>query len=109
LSWNLATRLTAGEYYFGFQFSTNSTSSIGLSTTALRATISMMVGAAAPAGLTPIFGEIGVNGTNQTIMQPSPMEGVNSVMLTATNQTHQASQVSFTNRKWIGPILRNFN
>jgi fibronectin-binding autotransporter adhesin len=92
LSFNLATRLSAGEYYVGIQFSTHSTSSIGLSTTALRATIAMLLGTSYSASA---FADMS-QATNQTINPMYFMRGMNSVSISNTTMTQQASQLTMT-------------
>jgi hypothetical protein len=107
MSFNLASRLSAGEYYFGFQLSTN-TSSVGASTTNLGGTIGMIYGStmtAAPWRL------ISADPTVSTINEMNPMQGMNSVSISATSQTHQASQVTVSGtqlqRAGLMVILRN--
>ncbi len=90
MSFNLATSLTAGEYYMGLQLSSN-TSSVGTATTNLTGFT-----------LAPVFGttytvvpwqDISA-ATNQTINILQPMQGMNNVSLSNTTQTMQQSQIT---------------
>lgn len=82
--------LTAGEYWVGFQISTTNNSSIGLSTTLLGNTISMILGASLTASQIDDFGNTfsaNVNAISQ---------GMYTATITATNQTIAMSNISAT-------------
>lgn len=82
--------LTAGEYWVGFQISTTNNSSIGLSTTLLGNTISMILGASLTASQIDDFGNTfsaNVNAISQ---------GMYTTTITATNQTIAISNISAT-------------
>ena len=106
LSFPLATFLTPGEYYIGFQLSTNNNSSIGLSTTALGATISVPHGPIYTASQWQEFGAV-----TATSLNMRPMVGV-AASVTATGQTQQMSNITQTGtalmRANVPAIFRNF-
>ncbi len=89
MSFNLATSLSAGEYYFGFQLS-SATSSVGTATTNLGWTVAPIYGTSYSA--LP-WADMSA-ATNQTVNLFQPLQGINSVMVTNTTMTMQQSQVT---------------
>lgn len=106
MSFNLATSLSAGEYYMGLQFST-AASSIGTATTAPGWTMGPIFGST----YTVLPWQDMSAATNQTINLYQPLQGMNSVSISATSQTHQQSQITQSGataiRANIIVILRN--
>ena len=90
ISLALASTISPGEYYYGFQISSHSGSSIGLSTTALSMTIAPVV--ATSYTVVP-FLDMSVSSA-VSVDAMHPMQGLNSVTISATSQTHQASQIT---------------
>jgi len=89
MSFNLATSLAPGEYYMGLQISSN-TSSVGTATTAPGFTFAPIAGTSnSVAPWTDLNAA-----SNASINLFQPLQGVNSVSLSATNQTHQQSQIT---------------
>jgi hypothetical protein len=87
-SFALATALTPGYYWAGFQLSTANTSSIGLSTTASPATISILLASDYTASG---FHEIGSTAnTSLNIV----WQGLYTTTISATSQTLQVSHIS---------------
>jgi hypothetical protein len=80
--------LTAGEYWIGFQLSTTNNSSLGLSTTLLGNTISMVF------GLQDTVNQYGDFGSTYSVSQNLSSQGLYTATLTATNQTVAMSNVS---------------
>jgi len=89
LSFNLATSISAGEYYMGLQLSTNTASS-GTATTNLAWSLSVIYGQSYSALPWTDFHV----GTASTINAMNVMQGMNSVSLSTTNQTVQQSQIT---------------
>ncbi|HUS26089.1 MAG TPA: hypothetical protein VMY99_01955 [Nevskiaceae bacterium] len=89
LSFNLATSLTAGEYYFGFQLS-SATSSVGTATTNLGWTVAPVFGTS----YTVLPWQDISAATNQTINLYQPLQGMKSIAITNTTMTHQQSQIT---------------
>jgi len=89
MSFNLATSLNPGEYYFGLQLSSN-TSSVGTATTNLGWTVAPIYGTSYSA--VPWIDMS--SATAQTINIIQPLQGINSATITATNQTLQQSQIT---------------
>jgi hypothetical protein len=89
MSFNLATSITAGEYYFGFQLS-SATSSVGANTTNLGWTLAPVFGTS----YTVLPWQDISAATNQTINLYQPLQGMNSVSISNTSQTHQQSQIT---------------
>lgn len=89
LSFNLATSLPAGEYYFGVQLS-SATSSVGTATTNLGWTVAPVFGTSntvAPWQYLSVATATSVN-----LYQP--LQGVNTVSISNTSQTMQQSQIN---------------
>lgn len=86
----LSTQMTPGQYYLGVAFSTASNSSIGTATTALRGTISPIVGTVFTATQ---WGEMSA-ATAQTLNPLKQGQGVQSVSMSATSQTLQLSNIT---------------
>lgn len=105
-SFPIATMLTPGEYFVGFQLSTNNNSSIGTATTALAATISIQHGAIYTASQWAEFGAV-----TATSMNMRRFVGV-AASVTATGQTQQLSNITQTGtalmRANIPVILRSY-
>ena len=80
--------LTPGEYWVGFQISTTDNSSIGLSTTLLGNTISMILGASYSASQIDDFGA--TYSASQNVIS----QGMYTATITATNQTIAMSNIS---------------
>ncbi len=91
LSFAVATALTPGEYYFGVMASSSTYSDTNAAnTTALSMSLSPVYGTtytAAP------FADIN-SGVVNTVNPFTPLQGVGSVSLSATNQTYQVSDIS---------------
>lgn len=90
LSFNIATTLTAGEYWFAMQLSSHSGSSIGASTTLGSMTIAPIHGTSYT--VLP-WANISA-ATASTINTLFPMQGMNSVSIANTTQSHQQSQIT---------------
>ena len=106
LSFNIATLLGAGEYYVGFQLSTNNNSSIGTATTADPVTISIQHGAIYTASQWAEFGVV-----TATSLNMRPFVGVGA-SVTATNQTVNMNAITQTGtalmRANVPVIFRNY-
>jgi len=106
MSFGLQSTLTPGEYYLGVQVSTTSGTSVGTATTALNATISMVAQSIYTANAFPDWNVVSAATTNNWV------QGLNSVVLTATNQTHQMSQMTMTGvayfRAALPVVFRNY-
>ncbi|TAH34089.1 S-layer family protein [Candidatus Saccharibacteria bacterium] len=89
ISFGLATTLSAGEYYFGMQIST-ATSSIGTATTAPALTFAPIYGTSYSAAPWQGIG----SATNASINLYQPLQGMNSVTISNTSQTFQQSQIT---------------
>jgi hypothetical protein len=93
-SFNLATSLPAGDYWFGHQLITHSGSSIGASTTLLSGTFAPYYGNLnASLGISTGFAEMSVL-TADTLNNPLVFQGLNSVSISNTTMTRQLSQMS---------------
>jgi len=90
-SFAIATSLSAGHYYIGFQLSSANTSSIGLSTTAAAAAISVLYGSQYTA--TP-FQDFGVVSASSSDFMP--MQGIRTTTISATNETIGMNQIVAT-------------
>lgn len=91
MSFGIQSTLTPGEYFFGAQLSTTSAISSGTAaTTALNATISVGLASVYTAGAFADWQALSNATTNAWV------QGCNSVVLTATNQTMQTSQLTVT-------------
>lgn len=106
ISFPVATFLTAGEYWVGFQLSTTNNSSIGLSTTLLGNTISILAGSTVTASQ---FGDIGnTYSANVNIIS----QGIYTNTFSATNQTIALSDISASGTAGFGGnfpvIFRNY-
>ena len=88
LSFGLGTSLTAGEYYFGMQLS-SATSSVGTATTNLGWTIAPVYGSS----YTVLPWQNLSAATNATVNLYQPMQGVQTASISNTAQTIQQSQV----------------
>lgn len=106
LTFNLSTQLTPGQYFFGVQFSTASNSSIGTATTALRGTISVIYGSIGPGSNSLLFAEMSA-ATNASWNPIRLGQGIQSVSMSATNQTLQLSNITQSGTHYIrgNPIL----
>jgi hypothetical protein len=89
LSFNLATSLPAGEYYFGVQLS-SATSSIGTATTNLAWSIAPVFGTSYT--VLPWQNLSAASATSINMYQP--LQGVNTVSISNTSQTMQQSQIN---------------
>ncbi len=89
MSFNLATSLVPGEYYMGLQIS-SATSSVGTATTAPGFTFAPIAGSSYSAVAWQDFSAA----SNASINLFQPLQGVNNVSISATNQTHQQSQIT---------------
>lgn len=87
-SFALGGSLSAGEYWIGFQLSTTNNSSIGLSTTLLGNTISVLL------GQSYTVSQIGDMGNTYASSQNAVSQGINSVTITATNMTIPMSNIT---------------
>jgi hypothetical protein len=109
LTFALATRITAGEYYIAWALSTRSTSSIGAATTALRGTISPILGTRYTQLPWLSLSQL----TAATINSLYPMAGMYSISISVTSQTLQMSAVTVTGltamRANCIMVLRNIN
>jgi hypothetical protein len=93
LTFNLATALSPGEYYAAVALSTHSTSSVGTATTALRGTISPILGTSY--SVLP-FAEMSAATNVTSLNLVRPMQGMYSISISATNQTLQQSALTQT-------------
>lgn len=93
MSFPLATALTPGDYWMGVQLITVSNAGSGAASTALRGTISPIVGTSY--SVLP-FQDMSAStaGTNNLI---APFQGLNSVSISNTTMTHQLTQMTHTN------------
>ena len=89
LSFNLGTSLPAGEYYFGLQLS-SATSSVGTATTNLGWSISPIFGTSNT--VAPWQNLSAASATSINLLQP--LQGVNTVSISNTSQTMQQSQIN---------------
>ena len=89
LSFNLATSLPAGEYYFGVQLS-SATSSVGTATTNLGWSIAPVFGTSNT--IAPWQNLSVATATSANLMQP--LQGVNTASISNTSQTIQQSQIN---------------
>lgn len=89
LSFNLGTSLTAGEYYFGLQLS-SATSSVGTATTNLGWSIAPVFGTS-----NTVFAWQNLSAASATSANLyQPMQGVKTASISNTSQTIQQSQVN---------------
>lgn len=106
VSFPIASSLTPGEYWVGFQLSTTNNSSIGLSTTLLGNTLSMLVGSTYTAS------QIGDFGSTYVASQNVISQGVNSVTITATGMTIPMSNITASGTAGVAAnfpvIFRNY-
>lgn len=89
MSFNLATSLSAGEYYFGVQFS-SAASSVGTATTNLGWTLAPVYGTSY--SVLPWQNISAATAASVNLYQP--LQGMNSVSISNTSQTHQQSQIT---------------
>ncbi|HSX15671.1 MAG TPA: hypothetical protein VLF40_02685 [Candidatus Saccharimonadales bacterium] len=90
-SFNLATTVSAGEYYMGFQMSTKTFSSAGGTSTSGALSISPIYGVSATAAQ---LADMSVATTGSTINAYLPLQGLNTVSISNTSQTMQQSQIT---------------
>lgn len=88
-SFNLATNLSAGEYYLGIQMS-SATSSVGTATTSLGWTVAPIIGTSY--SVLP-WQEMSA-ATNASINLYQPLQGMGTVSISNTTQTFQQSQIT---------------
>lgn len=95
LSFNLATSLSAGEYWLGVHVSTTSGISSGAATTALNATMSVLLAGMVASVTATGFGDFNA-ATNASSNPHVSLQGLISSAITATSQTLQQSQITQT-------------
>jgi len=106
ISFPIGTSLSAGEYWVGFQLSTNNNSSIGTATTQLSNTIYL------PYGVIDVVDQYGDFGNTYGASQNLSTMGVFSNSITATNQTLAMAALTATGTALQGAnfpvIFRNY-